>query len=112
MKTLLQKINRFFFDAPPFLKNKYVLSLLIFGIWLVFFDGNNIIRQFQMQQAVNKEEAKKEQFEKDIAALKSQQEELETNASTLEKFAREKFLMKRDNEEIILFVEQDEGPES
>jgi len=112
MKVLLKKLNQFLIDAPPFLKNKYILSLLIFGIWMVFFDGNNLIRQVQMQQAVKAEERKKTQFEKDIAELKSQHEELETNKSTLEKFAREKYLMKRDNEEIILFVPRKEEPES
>ena len=75
---------------------------------MLFFDQNNIISQWRLTNKVNdlKEEKKfyKTEIEKDRRAAM----ELKTNDKTLEKYARETYLMKRDDEDIFLIIEEED----
>ncbi len=86
------------------LRNKYFLTLLIFSIWLLIFDQNNWLAQWQYKSELNKLTKEKEYYKAQIAKTKKELEELTTNPKSLEKFAREKYLMKKENEDIFLFV--------
>jgi cell division protein FtsB len=87
------------------LKNRYVYATLIFIVWLVLFDKNNMIDQYQRRKDYMKLKAEADYYEKEIEKAKSEREELFTNTSTLEKFAREKYFMKKDNEELFIMVD-------
>lgn len=97
-------LKRFYDKIPSFLKNKYFLTGLVFLIWLVFFDRNNLISQFEMRKQLKglKNEAKfyKDQYLKDSAELYL----LEHDSVELERLGREKYMMKRDSEDIFLIV--------
>ncbi len=92
---------------PSFLKNKYALTALGFLIWITFFDQNKLITQFQYRMELNKLEEEKEFYQEEIKLIQEDLEELQTNPQTMEKFAREKYLMKKDNEELFVIVEED-----
>jgi len=96
-----------FKKLPPFLKNKYSVAFLVFFIWLMFFDRNRIINQVKLMSTLNGLKAQTEyyqqQIEKDTKALLV----LESDKDELERFAREKYLMKRDNEDIYLVIDED-----
>ena len=87
----------------PFVKNKFILSFIIFITWLLFFDRNNLIdRAKELRHLKQLEKDKKyyiERIDKDSKRL----EQLKTNSKNLEKFAREQYLMKKDDEEIFFF---------
>lgn len=89
------------------LKNRYVLIFTIFVIWLVFFDQDNLLRQFRLTRELNEarstEEFYSSEFEKDSILL----DQLENDPEMMEKMAREKYLMKKDDEKIFLIVEDD-----
>lgn len=91
----------------PYVKNKFILTILIFIIWLLFFDHNNLIdRAKELRHLRQLEKDKKyyiERIDKDSKRL----EQLKTNNKNLEKFAREQYLMKKDNEDIFVIVEED-----
>jgi cell division protein FtsB len=91
----------------PFVKNKFILTILIFIVWLLFFDHNNLIdRAKELNHLRQLEKDKKyyiERIDKDSKRL----EQLKTNNKNLEKFAREQYLMKKDNEDIFVIVEED-----
>ena len=93
---------------PSFLKNKYFYTLIGFIVWMLFFDGNNFISQIklndQLRELKQEENYYKNQIEKDKEIIKA----LTTDSSALEKLAREKYLMKKDNEDIFLIIEDDE----
>ena len=93
---------------PAFLKNKYFYTILAFIVWMLFFDKNNFIYQFTLSSDLNNLKNEKEYYLSEIEANDAATKELMTNTTTLEKFAREKYLMKRDNEDIYLIVD-DEG---
>jgi cell division protein FtsB len=86
--------------------NKYTITLIIFLIWMLFFDRNDLFTQYKLWADYKKLEKEKlfyiNEIEKDAARLK----ELKTNRKTLEKFSRERYLMKRDNEEIFIITKE------
>lgn len=90
------------------LKNRYVLILVLFIIWLTFFDQDNLLRQFKLTRELNEARDKQEyyssEFEKDSILL----HQLESDPEVMEKMAREKYLMKKDDEKIFLIVEEEE----
>jgi len=81
---------------------------MIFLVWMIFFDNNNIIRQFRIHSSLTELEKKKEFYLEEIEQNRQARIELTTNTDNLEKFAREKHLMKRDNEDIYLIIESAE----
>jgi cell division protein DivIC len=87
-----------------YLKNKYILSLLIFLIYMLFFDRNDVISQYTYRAKLNKLKNDKKYFTEEIEKIKKDMHELMSNPKSLEKFAREKYLMKKDDEEIFVFV--------
>ena len=90
----------------PYIKNKYTLTLLGFIVWVSFFDKNDMISQMELRKEVKKLEEEKKYFVTEIGKNKSDMKELMTNPKNLEKFAREKYLMKKDNEDVFVLVEE------
>ena len=88
---------------PNWLKNKYAITLAVFIIWLAFFDQNNFLVQYDFKKELKTLEQDKAFYLQEIKKTKAELNELTTNPVTLEKFAREKYLMKKDNEEIFVF---------
>ncbi len=86
----------------PLLKNKYSLSLILFFVWVVFFDSNNLIDRTINLRQVHQLEKDKIYYENKISEDRSKLEELKSNPANLEKFAREQYLMKKANEEIFI----------
>lgn len=92
-------INR----IPRWLKNKYSISLIAFLVLITFFE-NSLITQYSYRKDLNGLKAEKEYFNKQIEDTRRELNELTQNPSSLEKFAREKYFMKKDNEEIFVFT--------
>ncbi len=87
------------------LKNKYFLAALFFVIWIVFFDENNLVERFQNIQELKKLNEDKEYYKQKISDDKERLKELKTNNDNLEKFAREQYLMKKDDEDVFVIIE-------
>ena len=89
---------------PSWLKNKYVLSIIVFIVWMLFFDRNDFISQYSYRQDLKKLETDKDYYKQQIEQNKTDTKELMSDPKHLEKFARERYLMKKDNEDIFLIV--------
>ncbi len=92
--------------AISIFKNKFVITLTSLAVWIIFFDKNDLGTQLQLQKEVKKLEDERNYYAQEIKSITSDLKELSTNPKTLEKFAREKYLMKRDNEDIFVIVEE------
>jgi len=90
------------------LRNKYISSVIVFVIWISFFDRNDLITQFDRKHELQKLETSKEFYEKEIATTKKDLMDLNNNPAVLEKFAREKFYLKKPNEEIFIIDDSTE----
>ena len=84
------------------IKNKYVISLTAFVVWLTFFDRYDIVSQIKLTQEFHKTQDEKIYFLNQIRDDKIAIYALMHNPKTLEKFAREKYLMKKDNEDLFI----------
>jgi cell division protein FtsB len=90
------------------LKNKYFLTVIILTVWVLFFDKNDLKTQIDFKKQVKQLEEERNYYAKENAEISRELKELTTNPKTIEKFAREKYLMKRDNEDIFVIVEEKE----
>jgi cell division protein FtsB len=88
-----------------FLKNKYILTIIVITGWLLFFDRNDVFSQYDRHHEVKKLQAEVDYFRNEITRNKKEGIELQSNLKLLEKFGREHYLMKKDNEDIYVLVE-------
>lgn len=86
------------------LKNKYFLVTAFFVVWMLFFDRNDLMSQYDYCTQLNKLENEKDFYTKETEQVKKDLDELTTNKERLEKFAREKYLMKKDNEDVFVII--------
>ena len=94
---------------PAWLKNKYFLSVSAFIVWILFFDPRDVFTQMEHRRELKELQVSKAWYQKEIAKESVEAEQLKTNPATIEKYAREKYLMKRDNEELFLVPENYEA---
>ena len=87
---------------PPFIYNKYFLATSLFAVWMLFFDRNDFFTQLGRKDDLRQIEQSKEYFSKKIADGRKFSTDIRSNTDVVEKFAREKYLMKRDNEDLFL----------
>lgn len=88
------------------LKNKYLISGLAFVTWMLFFDRNDLMSQYEYRKQLNKLEAEKGFYTIESEKTVKDLTELTTDRSKLEKFAREKYLMKKENEDIFVIIKE------
>ena len=88
------------------LKNKYILTSILFATWVLFFDQNNLLDRKKYVNEYKQLLKDKEYYLQKIEEDRKKLEELQTNNENLEKFAREQYLMKKDDEEIFIIKEE------
>ena len=87
-------------------KNKYFIVALAFIVWMLFFDKNDLISQYEYRQQVNTLKEERDFYTKETEKVTKDLDELTSNPQKLEKFAREKYLMKKDNEDVFVIVKE------
>lgn len=95
---------RFIEKIPPVLRNKYILTLVIFFIWILLLDSNNLISRYKEMKNLRKLKADKEYYTKRIEEDKRKLQELRTDNRNLEKFAREQYKMKKPDEDLYIVL--------
>jgi cell division protein DivIC len=91
---------------PKPLRNFYIVTTLCFILWMILLDSNNFIARFQLSSKLNSLENEKEYYEEKIKEVEKDRDELFGDNESLEKFAREKYLMKKESEDIYIVVEK------
>lgn len=86
--------------------NKYTLGITIFVIWVALFDKYSIVEQWELRSKIKDLEKEKKYYQEKIEEDRRKQEELTGDRDKLEKFAREEYLMKRENEDIFIIVNE------
>jgi len=85
------------------LKSKYLITLIGFVVWMFFFDDRDVITtHFRHTRELKQLQQSKSYYQQEIASTREELEQLKANAATIEKYAREKYLMKRDNEDLFI----------
>jgi len=92
-------------------KNKYFLVSLAFVVWMLFFDRNDLFSQYEYRQQVQKLRSEKEFYALETGQVKKDLQELSTKQATIEKYAREKYLMKKPDEDIFVIIPEEKKEE-
>ena len=93
------------------LKNKYLIAIVLFLLIVLFIDDNNLIERLNLFSEKKDLNHQVEFYEQKIEDSNRKLEELKTNSENLEKFAREEYFMKKENEDIYIIVEEDKKKE-
>lgn len=83
------------------------MALIIFGIWMLFFDRNSMINQYRLVSTLGDLNTEKEYYQTEILSDSAALVKLQNSNEELERYAREKYLMKRDNEDIYLIIPEE-----
>ncbi|TDW99539.1 FtsB family cell division protein [Dinghuibacter silviterrae] len=84
---------------PKWLKNRYLLTTAAFVLWVSFFDRNDLFTQGERARDLRTLQKSKTYYTTQIEAAKRELDQMTHDPSALEKFAREKYRMKKDNED-------------
>lgn len=95
-----------FKKLPKVFRNFYVVALAIFLLWMLVLDSNNLIARFQLSAKLSSLEDEKEYYEAKIKEVEKDRNELFGDRESIEKFAREKYLMKKESEDIFIIEEK------
>jgi cell division protein DivIC len=87
------------------LLNKYLITTVAFVVWLIFFDSNNMIMQQDLKAKLKDLQTEKKFYLDEIRRDSILTHQLLTDTAALEKFAREKYLMKKEGEDIFLVID-------
>jgi cell division protein DivIC len=89
---------------PVILRNKYVLTIVIFVIWVLLLDSNNLVARYRQMRELHKLRIDREYYTKKIEEDKQKLHELKTDNHNLEKFAREQYHMKKPDEDLYIVL--------
>jgi cell division protein DivIC len=82
--------------------NKYIIVGLLFLIFMLFIAEKDVFSSISQKKKLNKLQKSEQHLSNQIAETQKELDLLKTNAQTIEKYAREKYLMKKDNEDIFI----------
>ena len=98
----MKQINELIDKIPNYLKNKYLIAIVLFIVWITFFDNFNIIKQSKIKKNIKQLEENKKFYIQEITKDSAEYYDLLNDAEKREKFAREKFLMKKEDEDVYI----------
>ena len=103
----MDRIQDIIKKLPKPLRNKYLILFLLFILWVVFIDDYNLINQSKIKNTVDDLKIQKEFYISEIKSDSTELYKLQNEPAEQERFAREKFLMKKENEDIFIIREKE-----
>ena len=103
---MYQKLKAFFLRLPAVFRNVFFLAGVLFAVWMLFFDENNMMVQYNRRHELAQLKKKSNYYKQQIDKVNHQFDELTTNTESQEKFARENYMMKKDSEDVFIIVER------
>ena len=89
-----------FARLPRLVRNRYVLTVLAFAVYITFFDHYSLVDRARLNQTLRDLQAEKAQYTKTIEDSKQLRETIEADEV---KFAREQYFLKHANEDVYVF---------
>jgi len=107
MRTILilrQVLNmKFIKKIMPYVANRYFIVSIGFVVWMLFFDQRDFFQQRERATELKKVEDAKKYYQKEIEYTQKQLNNIQNNKAAIEKYARERYLLRREGEELYLF---------
>ena len=93
--------------VTKYLRNFYIAAGVFFLLWMLFLDNNSFPATYKLSSKLHSMENEKEYYQKKIEEVQKDREQLFGTSESLEKFAREKYLMKKETEDVFIIVEEE-----
>ena len=90
---------------PPFTRNFYFLAGFFLLFWMLLLDSNDLYTQYKMRSKLNALRNEKAYYLEKIDEVEKDRQQLLTDEALFEKFAREKYLMKKESEDLYVIIE-------
>jgi cell division protein FtsB len=87
-------------------KNKYLIATILFIVWMLFFDHNDIFLHLQYRKELNELKTDKKYYQEQIDLTRKEVDLIKSNPQAMEKVAREQYLMKKDDEDVFVVGEE------
>lgn len=98
-------MKRFWKAIWPYVKNKYVLTIVGFAVWVFFFSQYSLMERVRLSRNLKALQQEKEYYIEQIKRDSTRLKELTTGTEELEKYAREQYYMKKPGEDVFVVVE-------
>ncbi|MCU0457229.1 MAG: septum formation inhibitor [Bacteroidales bacterium] len=95
---------RFIEKIPPPLRNRYILTTVMFLVWIILLDSNNLLARIKDMRELKSLKNDREYYTNKIESDRIKLRELKTDNNNLEKFAREQYLMKKSDEDLYIVL--------
>ncbi len=95
-----------FSRIPKRFRSFYVVTGILFILWMLFLDNNDLMSRIRLSRKLNSLENEKKYYEEKIKEVEKDRNELFGDKESIEKFAREKYLMKKETEDIFIVQEE------
>lgn len=95
-------LRQLYRQLPPILRNRYIVTIIAFAIWMLFFDSNTLFSHWRMAGEIKQLRSQEKYYEQEIETAKKNLNDFMTKSQTLERFAREQYLMKKPDEDIFI----------
>jgi len=102
----MNKIKQWYNKIPDTFKNKYLIVIVLFSVWIVFLDEHNLIILNKRSNILQEKQDEKQLLTEKIKTDSNTLHSLNNDPEAIEKFARENFLMKKENEDIFIIREK------
>lgn len=99
-------ILKFIQTLPAFLRNKYFITSVLFLVWMTFLDDYNFIYQWKLSTEKKELKSKRDFYIAETQRVNKEKKELFSSPVQLEKYAREHYYMKRENEDIFVICRE------
>ena len=103
---MYQRLKALFLRLPAIFRNVFFLTGVLFAVWMLFFDENNMMVQYNRRHELAQLRKKSNYYKQQIYNVNQQFDELTSNTGSQEKFARENYMMKKDSEDVFIIVER------
>lgn len=100
-------IKQYWDKIPDWGKNRYTLTLGALVIWMIFFDSHDVFMMYKLNKELNTIKQEKEYFQNQIKTTRADLDNLLNDNDKIERYAREKYLMKNANEDIFVITMED-----
>jgi len=88
----------------------YAISTLAMLVWMFFLDTNDLTVQYRLWNELSSMKSEKAFYQQKIKELEKERRMVIGNPALLEKYAREKYLMKKPKEDIFVIVDEKNQP--
>lgn len=106
--TFVRMIKQYWDKIPDWGKNRYTLTIAALIIWMLFFDSHDVFMMYKLRQELNTINQEKEYFQNEIKTTRADLDNLLNDNDKIERYAREKYLMKNANEDIFVITTEEE----